>query len=307
MKAQFFKFILCLATVACFCSSCSSGASGDDPIPPQPDPPTPVRIPISLNLGVTAASRVSDTGYEKGDRIGLFVVNYSGGNAGTLAPNGNHVDNMCFTYDGTWTPATPIYWTDDTTPADFYCYYPYNSNVQLTAHPFSVQNDQRTPDAYKNSEFLYGKATKVSPTSNAVNIMTRHLFSCAVIQVAPGPGFTQESLDAADVQVRLNGVKTQAKINLKDGSVTADGEPSSIQPLLDGKQYKALVVPQTAKADNFITVTIDGRDYHLKKEFTFVSGKRHQFTVTVKRTGNGINVGIDDWIDDGTDHGGTAE
>ena len=45
----------------------------------------------------------------------------------------------------------------------------------------------------------------------------------------------------------------------------------------------------------------------MKKEFTFVGGQRHTFTITVKKTSNGINVDIGDWVDDGEDNGGVAE
>ena len=37
------------------------------------------------------------------------------------------------------------------------------------------------------------------------------------------------------------------------------------------------------------------------------SGHRYTIPVTVSKTSNGINVGIDGWIDDGLDYGGVAE
>ncbi len=302
MKDRFKALLTFLATF--FLVSCSSGSDGDEPIP---EPPVIRKIPISLSCVVPAATRVSDTGYEKDDKIGLYVVSYNGNTPGTLLQSGNSVDNMCFTYNGTWTPTSPIYWKDETTPADFYCYYPYATPANITAFTFSVKPDQSTLNAYKASEFLYGKASKIYPTEEAVNITTQHLFSCAVIKIAAGNGFTEESLANASVSIKLNGCKTGASINLKEGFVTATGEPTSIFPLKEEKQYKALVVPQTVQADNFITVTVDGRVYNLKKEFTFVSGKRHLFTVTVSKTSNGVNVDIGDWEDDGKDNGGTAE
>lgn len=294
--------LICLITI--FLGSCSSGPNEEEL---APIPPVAKKVPISLNCGLSAATRATDAGYDSGDRIGLYVVNYNGSTPGSLLQSGNHVDNMRFTYDGTWTSASTIYWKDENTLADFYCYYPYATPTDITAHAFSVQADQGTLSAYKASEFLYGKATKVSPTEKAVNIMTYHSFSCALIKVVAGNGFTEESLAAANISVKLNGCKTDAIVNLKDGTVKPDGEVTTILPLKEEKQYKALIVPQTVKADNFITVTVDGRDYNLKKEFTFTGGKRHLFTVTVSKTSNGINVGIGNWEEDGNDNGGTAE
>lgn len=143
----------------------------------------------------------------------------------------------------------------------------------------------------------------------AVGLTLDHVFSCAVVKVSAGNGFTTEGLEAANVSVKLNQAVCQATLNLQDGSVTPGTQKESVS-FLRGKnnEFKALVIPQSIPlADNLFTVTIDGRDFNLKKEFTFVGGKRHTFTITVKKTSNGINVDIGDWTDDGEDHGGVAE
>lgn len=298
--------------------SCSGGGdesmlptSPDDPTPEKPTEPTdPAQIPINLNCGIAPTTRVTDNAYENGDQIGLYVVNYDNDAAGTLQPVGNHVDNMCFTYTGKWTPATAIYWADAETPADFYAYYPYGTSTDIEAYSFAVKENQSLLADYKASEFLYGKATKVSPTESAVNITTRHLLSCAIIKVVPGAGFTDESLGAADVKVRINHVQNEACINLRDGSITSAGSATSIQALREKNSFKALIVPQTVGSiDNLVTITIDGWDYNLPQTegMTFVTATRHTFTITVNRTNEGINVGIDGWEDDEIDHGGTAE
>lgn len=107
----------------------------------------------------------------------------------------------------------------------------------------------------------------------------------------------------------MNGIKTGAAIDLVHGTATATGDAHTILPLENGnnRSYKALIVPQTVSGNNFITVNIDNRNFNLKKEFTFVGGKRHTFSVTVSKTSNGINVGIGAWEDDDIDNGGIAE
>lgn len=287
-------------------SACSSSSDGNEPV--IPTPPEVEQIPIGLIVSTETATRVTDTAFESGDKIGVYVVNCKGSESGILQNSGNHADNVSFTYNGLWNPATPIYWQDKVTPADFYIYYPYTAAVtDVLAHPFSIKADQSTMDNYKASEFLYGTSTHVDPTEEAVVIKAVHLLSCAVIKVVPGNGFTAESLAASTVAVKLNGCKGDASINLRNGSVVAQGNVSAITPLKEETQYRAIVVPQTVLADNFITVTVNGRDFNLKKEFTFASKKRYTFTVTLNKTSNGINVGITDWADDGTDEGGTAE
>ena len=128
-----------------------------------------------------------------------------------------------------------------------------------------------------------------------------------LVTLEPGNGFTDENLAAADVSVKINGIKTAATVNLSTATVTATGSAATVTPLHVENAYKALVVPQSVAESNLITVTVDGRDFNLKKAFTFVSGKRHRFTVTLSKTSSGVNVDINPWEDDGTDNGGVAE
>lgn len=294
--------LTCTLLLACLATGCSSGGNEEEPLP--------ARIPINLNCGITATSRATDTSFETGDRIGLYVVNYEGTTPAPLLPSGNYADNADFTYNGQWTPSTPLYWQDETTPADFYCYYPYSSTPHdPSAWPFEVKADQSTEAAYKASDFLWGKATNVKPTASAVNITMHHVLSCAAVQIVAGNGFTEEDLADADIRVQLNGLTCQASIDLNDGTVTTGSGTTGITLLRGtGNNFKALVVPQTVpEADDFLTVTIDGEDFHMPKGFTFVSGKRHTFTVTVRKLSTGINIDISGWEDDGVDNGGVAQ
>lgn len=301
--------ILLLATLT-LCA-CSSGEE-EQPVPPEPPTTSTNPIPIRINTVMESINdtRATDYAFEAGDRIGIYVVNRkAGGTANTLLSQGNWVDNMRFTYDGTWTSDAPVYWQDENTHADFYLYYPHTAYIgDVAAMPVSVSADQSTEAAYKAGDLLVGSTQDVAPTETAVSITARHAMSLMSIAVVPGNGFTQESLAAADVSVRINGVKTHATVNLATATVTATGEATTVTPLQeeDGN-YKALIVPQSVAQGNLVTVTVDGRDFNLQKAFTFEGGKRHRFTVVLNKTSNGINVTIDQWEDDGIDHGGTAE
>lgn len=299
--------LLSVALVATCLCACSSGGSGDPDNPTPTNPTQPNRLPISISANVV--SRVTDTGFNNNDHIGLFVVNRSAdGSAVALQSAGNQVDNMLFTYNGTWSSYTPIYWKDETTHADFYIYYPFKSGIaDVTAMTFQAQADQSAEYRYKRSEILVGSAMNVAPTEEVVVINARHLMSQLVVSVVPGNGFTPEKLAAAEVAVKINQVKTKALVNIGQGTVVATGDAASVTPLHTDGKYKALIVPQTVEKTNLVTVTVDGRDYNLSKAFTFESGKSYQMTVTVNKTSSGINVNITKWNSDGTDYGGIAE
>ena len=63
--------------------------------------PEEEKVPINIS---TTLTRATDSAFETGDKVGIFVVN----EPNALATSGNHVDNMGFTYSTTWTPDTPI-------------------------------------------------------------------------------------------------------------------------------------------------------------------------------------------------------
>lgn len=288
-------------------SSCSSG--GNEPEEKPVTPPEVTKKEIKISTNVSGITKATDTGFDSNDKCGLYVVNRGSDNASNaLNASGNHVDNMRFTYNGTWTPDTPIYWKDNTTHADFYLYYPYQSGItDVNAMPFSVKTDQSSESAYKASELLIGSTKDVAPTESAVVINAKHVLSQMIVNVAAGNGFTTESLAAANVGVTINGTKVAATVDIATSAVSAQGDAQSIKPWNTDGSWKALVIPQSVEETNLITVNVDGKDYNLKKAFTFVSGKSHKFTVTVSKTSNGINVNIDGWETDDTDNGGVAE
>ena len=214
---------------------------------------------------------------------------------------------MGFTYNVTWTRDESMTWLDNMTHADFYLYYPFADVQNVAAHKFSVKADQSTEAAYKSSDLMVGKVLNVAPSEEAISIPVNHAMSRISIVLEAGNGFTTESLSKADIAVKINGVKCDATLNIASGAVSATGDPLVVTPLYADSAYKALIVPQTVEESNLITVTVDGRDFNLRKDFTFESAKNHKFPVTLSKTSAGVNVNINPWIDDDVDNGGTAE
>lgn len=290
------KRFFTIATIALSFISCGENGS----LIPEPTPPPVERIPINISTSIT---RATDSAFEAGDKVGIFVVN----EPNTLAASGNYVDNMGFTYSGQWAPDEEIFWKDQTTKADFYCYYPYAESVNTKAHTFATKADQSTLANYKASEFLWGKLGAVAPTEEAVKITTNHIFSNVVVILKPGNGFTAESLASANKSVKICGVKTNATIDLSTGVATANGNTTDVTPYLDGTQYRALIVPQSTAEGALLVVTVDGTDYILSRAMTFMPNKQHKFTVTPHMFSNGLNVDIGSWQVDEEDYGGAVE
>lgn len=303
MKPYFLIGILSTYLFAC----CSSDSVNET------EPPTPPSEKLPINISTSVSSRATDLAFEVGDKIGLYVVNHNAdGSAAALKVSGNHVDNMQYTYNSTWTPATQTYWIDNSTHADFYLYYPYTSSItSIDAMPYSVKANQSQLSDYKAGDLMIGKTIDVAPTQLSVKIEAKHVMSQMTINLVAGNGFTDATLAAAKISVKVNKLKTKATANLATGAVTAIDDEADIIPYkVANNSYKAIVVPQLVGEGNLITINVDGRDFNLPKtsNFTgFEAGRKHNFNVTLSKTSNGVNVNITKWEDDGNDYGGTAE
>ena len=268
----------------------------------EPAPtPEPDAVPIQI---ATTVTRATDSAFETGDNVGLFVVNQPNG----IQASGNHVDNCKFTFDGTkWNAGKEIYWLDATTKADFYCYYPYTSPVSsITAFPFKVSKDQSTVNGYKTSDFMWGKVDGIAPTPDPVVITVNHNMSCLIVNLKAGTGWKED--DIKNTEITLRGLRTSSLINLADGTVTADGDAMEMKPMQVGAGiFKALVVPQKVSDSELVRVKVGTNSYSLKTSIDLKSGKRHTCTVVVNRTGEGINIGIGPWETDDIDYGGSVE
>lgn len=298
-------FIIGLLSIVLFsCSSSDSVIETEQPAPTE-------KLPINISSSVSSSA--IDLAFEVGDSIGLYVVNHNAdGSAVPLQVSGNYVDNMQYTYNTTWTPATQTYWIDNSTHADFYLYYPYTSSVtSIEAMPYSVKANQSQFSDYKSSVLMIGNAIGVAPKLSPVRIGAKHVMCLITINLVVGNGFTNATLAAAKISVKVNRLKTKATANLATGAVTAIGNEADIIPYkVANNSYKAIVVPQLVGEGNLITINVDGRDFNLPKtsNFTgFEAGKKHNFNVTLSKTSNGVNVNITKWEDDGNDYGGTAE
>ena len=292
------------------------GCNKPDPTPepePGPDhgqveqPNDPMKIPIRLSADIS--TKATDIGYENGDEIGIYVVNYTGDTAGDLVDSGNHLDNTKFWLEETeWKTENEVYWLDQTTKADFYCYYPYSeSTSDVTAVKFSVQEDQSSYENYKASELLYGKAEQESPSEDPVQITTNHALSNVVIYVNPGNGYTEETLSEEEISVTITGVKTTASLDLRNGSVTAEGDHKDIIPYKENSWWRALVIPQDIIGTQIIRVTVGPNTYTLNQTVTFEQNTQHRCTIVVNKISEGVNISIGGWESAETDFGGTLD
>ena len=270
------------------------------------NPPVPVVDPVLISLSLTVDApqvKATDNSFEEGDQIGLYV-SYDG----DLKEQGNYSDNKKFTLRaGHWTADTELYWKDQTSAADFYCYYPYAAPGNPLAYAFSVPNNQSDLHSYKEADLLWGKRTGAAPSSGQVSIKTSHLMSNLLVYLKPGNGFTAEECAAATRKLTVGNVKTSATVNLSSGGVSAQGQPGTVTPYWDGECFRLLLPPQEVAADaDLLAVTVGNSTYTARQEFSFQQGTRHKLTVTVDKSSSTLDISIEEWKIDETDHTATA-
>lgn len=287
------------------------------------------KMPITLSgeINQVSVTRVNDNGFCDGDVMGVYIVDYDGNTPGTLQLSGNRGDNVRHTFDEAaykWNSAYDLYWKDKHTHIDVYGYYPFGSPESIDAYGFTVQRDQSTSSengtmgGYEASDFLWGKAENVAPTTSVVRLSMSHRMANARVTLVEGTGFEAGEWVKTEKTVLVTNLCREATINLADGTVTQNGgiESTATIPSRVNDEWRAIVVPQSVAAGTTLfSITIGGVPYKFSKNenFTYMPGKMSNFSIRVdKKAGSGqytltlISESITAWENDLVSHDATS-
>ena len=254
-------------------------------------------IALSGEIDQQNVSRVDDGGFCDGDEMGVYIVDYVNGEPGELLDAGNRATNVKFTFDEAayrWDAAYDVYWKDDRTPIDVYGYYPFGSPESVRSYAVTVQKDQSKASengvmgGYEASDFLWGKAENIAPTTEKIKIAFRHRMANVRVMLEEGSGFAEGEWTGLTKQVLVTNTKREAVVDLTTGTVEATGEVAStgIIPFEGDGDWRAIVVPQTVAAGTeLFRITVDGQVYEFSKgeSMTYNPGKMHNFTIQVSK------------------------
>lgn len=268
-------------------------------------------------------TRINDYGFVSGDRMGIYVVDYSNGQAGQLHASDNRASNVLYTFNAdtyTWSAPTILYWRDSETPVDVYGYYPgANAISDPMAYTFEVQADQNIPAAdgsissYEQSDLLWGKVSRVKPTTEAIVVHYNHILAGVRVNLQKGTGISDTEWEKLEKIVLVDNTIRTSTVDLSTGTVTPTGSVDrGIRMLQQSEDYRAVVIPQTVAAGKtLISITIDGTTYShtLTSPMKYQTGKLHNFTITInKRAASGdyelkfTDGGITPWTNDESSH-----
>ena len=286
------------------------------------------KIELTSEINQVPVTRVNDNGFVDGDVMGVYIVDYEGSNPGTLQVKGNRGDNVRHTFDEAnykWNSAYDVFWKDKHTHIDVYGYYPFGNPESVEQYAFTVQRDQSKPTeggemgGYEQSDFLWGKASDVAPTTSVVRLSMQHRMANARVTLVEGTGFAEGEWAKTEKTVLATNLIREALINLSDGTVKTNGaiEKTATMPSRVNDEWRAIVVPQTVAAGTTLfSITIGGVPYKFAKneEFTYQAGKMSNFAIRVDKKGvegqyalTLISESITAWENDLVSHDATAK
>lgn len=235
-------------------------------------------------------TRVTDSGFESGDQIGLFVHSTES----PLETGGNLVNNEALTFNGsTWAAARTLYWDEGT--FDAYAYYPYTTPISsVEDQPYSVRTNQSTQEGYEASDFLYASTQNISASNSPISLTFRHIMSKLTIRLVKGEDFVGELPTDAEVYVH-NTVPT-ATIDLNTGVATRNvkGTRETIKAKhMSDNMYSAIIVPQ--RVENrvpLVEVVMEGVSYMYETKFQFKPGVEHLVNLVVSENPEQVKIEI---------------
>lgn len=227
----------------------------------EEDPEVEVQVgdkPIIFSIKMEkATTKVTNTAFEKGDKMGLFATTSSGSIKGK-----RYIDNLQLEYTegSALTPKKPVFYPEGDVPLDFISYYPYQPGgipAGSTLISVAVQIDQSSEKNRSQSDFLVAKAQGVTSKTKTVTLEFQHKLSKLAITLTPDAKNSAQELLKANPRIVATGLKTSANYNIEDGTfsnlegtkdIIASGKWSIDKDgKLAGKEI--IIIPQTIDGD----------------------------------------------------------
>lgn len=252
------------------------------------------------------ATKATETAFEAGDRIGVYITAYENGKPLELQLGGNFKNNNPVTFDGTkWSADPIIYWNNEIEKYNVYAYYPFCVPSSVDEMPFSVALDQRTEEtaetlsAYEASDFLYAVKKGVTEADGNVNLIFKHKMSKFTVNLIKGEDFEGEI--PAEMTIYVHNTVTDCLIDLSTGDVIKD----SYAPVktittkrIDEDTYTAIIVPQMlTNKKPLLEIIFKDVAYMIESKFQFKSGMHHVLNVTLNNNPDKVKIEIGGEID----------
>ena len=230
-------------------------------------------------------TRVTDTSFENGDRIGLMI----------LIGDERFSENSPMKYSNGIFSGNLTWYENTGTSSEFFAYHPYDEAGIPTS--FSVSSDQT--DGPSDSDLIIGTKSNVKPTAESVQMTFRHVLSKITVKMTNRTGSDIKSLS-------FEGAKNIADVDIFSSrvSVSETSEAAGIKAFESEKNqyYTAIFIPQKVTLTLSVVIS-DSKEYAIELEpMTLLQGKQYEVTARLSEE-RGLEVkvagDVDDWEDGG--------
>jgi hypothetical protein len=254
--------------------------------------------PAQMNIQFihpSAITKATDSAFESGDEIGLYVVEAPA----PLQVSGNYVNNLQATFNGTsWIGESSLKWPSETATCDLYAYYPYMEVNTITAAPFSVLEDQSA--GYGPCDFLWGKVAGQDYTDDPIPLIFSHKLTKVTLNLVKGS--TYEGDLPSNAVFYIHSTVPDAIVDLTTGSVTKDqfAAAKTIKcHKVSDDTYEAVIIPQRLSSRvPLFEMVANGVSYLVEGSFNFKPGMNYTFSVTLNTSTEAIRIEIGGEIGD---------
>lgn len=276
------------------------------------------RVALQVSSGIE--TRATDTAWESGDAIGIYMLK-----AGTTSISEGAENRRYFTADGgsafTTTAEQAIYFPSDGSTVDFTAYYPHRTTLTdgVFALDVSNQTDLSAIDLMTAAVVTTGAAS-LDKSHPKVAFTFRHRLTKLELKIAAGNGINETDLKGLKVEVTRQ--CTSGSYDLLSGAFSVNPEPVNTVTMNttdDGTLAQAILLPTIPVGG--INPVITGREFLFTLKTTgevfrwsvpddklFGQGDRNIYNITINRTGLTVTATIADWNPgNGSGNNGSAE
>lgn len=221
-------------------------------------------VPIKFSTKVgNNNTRVTNTAFQKGDKVGLYATLSS-----TSIKEKRYINNLKLECGdkGTLIPEKTVFYPEGDATLDFVSYYPYQPAgipEGTSTITISVKSDQSNTDNYSASDFLVATKKNVASSDEAVVLQYHHKFSKIKISILPEPGEDIAEIYKANPNIAITGFKTKATYDIDSETFVSLSEEADIIPTgewklengaLAGKEL--IIIPQDIQSEEK-TITME--------------------------------------------------
>lgn len=266
------------------------------------------RVALQVTSGIQ--SRANNNTWERGDAIGIYMLN---GNTAEAA--NKKYTTTSTTNSGTFSPAAEntIYFPADGSARDFVAYYPYSTIGGDNLYKINVttQSPQKEIDLMVANKV----AGKHKDDANVAFTFAHKLVKLDISLKGDAVSVTNEDLAGTTVQItNQQTTGTYSVVGGGEVAVTLDSSSEIALPTT-GLKAEGIVLPNTTTEQMELTFTVPSLNTTFRwsiKNATlsqkFEAGRRYKYTITIGKSELSVTSTVSDWISgNGAGETGDAE